>query len=101
MRTRTTRRAEDAHAPVERLEDRWLLSAALPNGTANAIAYDAGGKLWVAYYDSAEKNLKYALKNADGTWATLANNVIDEGTATAGSSPDVGQMVTMVIERGG
>src|SRR3712207_5589551 len=80
MRTRTEDPAGGAHALVERMEDRCLLSAALPNGTANAIAYDAGGKLWVAYYDVAEKNLKYALRNADGSWAQLASNVIDEGT---------------------
>src|SRR3954469_22071661 len=90
-----------ADARVERMEERRMLSAALPNGTANAMAYDAAGKLWVAYYDTAEHNLKYALKNADGSWAQLTDNVIDAGTAPAGYTPDVGQMVTMTIERGG
>jgi hypothetical protein len=101
MRTRKKRRIERACAPIERMEDRCLLSAALPNGTANAMAYDTAGKLWVAYYDTASHNLKYALRNADGTWAQLADNVIDAGTAPTGYSPDVGQMVTMTIERGG
>src|SRR4051794_34082225 len=101
MRTRKKRRIERACARIERMEDRVLLSAALPNGTANAMAYDAAGKLWVAYYDTAEHNLKYALKNADGTWAQLADNVIDAGVAPAGYTPDVGQMVSMTIERGG
>ena len=91
-------------ARVERVEERRLLSAVFADGTANAMAYDASGRLWVAYYDTAEKNLKYGLRNADGTWASLANAVIDEGTVPPDKDPalaDVGQMVTMVIERGG
>ena len=65
MRARKSRRDRGVGAPVERMEDRVLLSAVLANGTTNGMAYDASGRLWVAYYDSSEHNLKYALKNAD------------------------------------
>jgi hypothetical protein len=39
--------------------------------TAGAIALDAAGQLHLAYFDSASHALKYALRNADGTWNTI------------------------------
>jgi hypothetical protein len=87
------------------MEQRCLLSAALPNGTANAMAYDASGKLWMAYFDTADKDLKYAVRDTNGTWS--APQVIDEGLKgaanedTPASDAQVGEYVTMVIERGG
>src|SRR5690349_19583945 len=105
MRTRKSRRGARGCALVERMEERRLLSAALANGTANAMAYDASGKLWVAYYDTADKDLKYSVRDASGVWS--APQVIDEGLKgaanedTPAAEAQVGEYVTMVMERGG
>ena len=55
-----------------------------PNASSNAIAMDSGGKLYVAYYDTSAQNLKYAIRDADGTWSTTAGT-IDSGTAVGAS----------------
>src|SRR4051812_38517310 len=108
MGTRVCGRAKGARAnavAVERLEGRCLLSAALPGGTANAMAYDASGRLWVAYFDGADKDLKYTVRDTTGAWS--APQVIDEGLKgannedTPADAAQVGEYVSMVIERGG
>jgi hypothetical protein len=54
---------------LERLEERKLLSGALPHAGAAGLVYDAAGVLHVAYYDTVAQNLKYATREADGTWS--------------------------------
>src|SRR4051812_5811280 len=101
MRTRVKRRAVGACAPaVERMEDRRMLSAAPPDGTANAMAYDGSGRLWVAYCDAADKDLKYSVRDTTGAWS--APQVIDEGLKgannedTPAADAQVGEYVSMV-----
>ena len=38
------------------------------NATNAKIAYDPYGRLHLAYYDGTSTNLKYAMRNVDGTW---------------------------------
>ena len=67
---------------VERLEERALLTGALPNAGAAGMVYDAAGVLHVAYYDSVQHTLKYATRAGDGTWSPI---VTVDGSAYAGS----------------
>jgi hypothetical protein len=53
------------------------------------IAYDPYGRLHVAYYDGIAKNLKYAMRNADGTW----NNV-----TTVDASSFAGTQLSIAID---
>jgi hypothetical protein len=63
---------------LERLEERKLLSGALPNaGAGAAMAYDAGGVLHVAYYDAVAQNLKYATRGSNGAWSPTTT--VDSG----------------------
>jgi hypothetical protein len=41
------------------------------NGSSNGIAYDAAGRLHLAYYDEVAKNLKYAVRSAAGVWGGI------------------------------
>lgn len=93
------RRRRGVGSWVERLEGRQLLSVALPNGTSNAMAYDGSGRLFLAYYDSSTHSLKYSIRSTGGTWSTAG--VIDDGTTTTPTSPDVGQYVVMAVDGNG
>jgi hypothetical protein len=81
---------------VEHLENRRLLSGGytFDPASSNAIAMDSNGKLYVAYYDTSAKNLKYAIREANGTWSVSA------GTLDA-SSADVGLSVAMDLDSSG
>ena len=80
--------ARAARPVIEALESRTLLSAsALPAVADSALAYDAAGKLHVAYYDGADKSLKYAARLANGRWAD--GGVIDAGSADVGAMPSL------------
>lgn len=67
---------------VERLEDRTLLSAALAHAGAASVAYDSGGVLYAAYYDTGSMNLKFVTRAAYGTWSPA---VTLDGAAGAGT----------------
>ena len=83
--------ARAARPVIEALESRTLLSAsALPATADSALAYDAAGKLHMAYYDGADKSLKYATRLANGRWAD--GGVIDD------SSPNVGAMPSLALD---
>jgi hypothetical protein len=59
-------------------------------GAADAkVAYDPYGRLHVAYYDGVAKNLKYAMRNVDGSW----NNVV-----TIDASPAAGTQLSLAID---
>lgn len=45
-----------------------LNANAQSNGTWNDIKYDAAGRLHKAWYDPADKSLKYAVREVDGQW---------------------------------
>ena len=54
---------------LESLEARVLMSGNFPSAADNALAYDAGGNLHLAYYDASEHDLKYAVQTPDGAWS--------------------------------
>jgi len=56
----------DGRFDLARLEERVLLAATLVNAGATAAVYDAAGALHVAYYDTAERVLKYAAARLRG-----------------------------------
>lgn len=89
-------------AIVEHLETRQLLSGGytFDHASSNAMAMDSGGKLYVAYYDTSAKNLKYAIREANGAWSTTAGT-IDAGSAPSGFTPDVGLSVSMDLDSAG
>jgi hypothetical protein len=62
------------------------------NASSSAIAYDQAGNLYMAYYDEAAKNLKYAKRTAAGVWSSPS--VIDPGNQT-------GQFVSLAIDSAG
>src|SRR6185437_4203822 len=45
------------------------ISRALHRSPANSIAYDASGQLHMAYNDTAENDLKYAVRDVNGNWS--------------------------------
>jgi hypothetical protein len=47
------------------------LRPAAPVAGANDVAYDASGRLHVVWNDREEKNLKYAVRNANGKWSMV------------------------------
>jgi hypothetical protein len=100
MRTgrKTVRRGTrgDAGLVVERLEDRRLLSGGqtFGNGASNAMAMDASGKLYIAYYDKASQHLKYSIREASGAWSTH-QAVLDDG------SSEIGLEVSMALDSAG
>ena len=59
----------------------------------SSLAYDANGKLHMAYQDAATKSLKYATRLANGRW--VDGGVIDD------SSPNVGAMVSLALASDG
>ena len=86
--------ARAARPVIEALESRTLLSAsALPGAADSALAYDATGKLHMAYYDGADKSLKYATRLANGRWA--------DGGVIDASSPNVGAMPSLALDSAG
>jgi hypothetical protein len=48
-------------------------------GTGNDIAYDAGGRLHLVYYDRDAQNLKYAVRDTNGVWSTI-QTIDSDGT---------------------
>lgn len=59
------------------------------NATNAKIAYDPYGRLHMAYYDGTAKNLKYAMRNADGTWSAVT---------TIDASPQAGTQLSIAID---
>lgn len=59
------------------------------NATNAKIAYDPYGRLHLAYYDGTTQTLKYAMRNADGTW----NAVV-----TLDASPQAGTQLSIAID---
>ena len=57
------------------------------------VAYDGGGTLHLAFYDSAEHDLKYASRSPDGAWT--APVVVDAADG------NVGAELSLAIDRGG
>src|SRR4051812_32380819 len=71
------------------LEERKFLSASLPNAQAASIAYDSAGVLYVAYYDSASMNLKFAKRAANGNWSAIT---------TLDSAQGAGAQVSLALD---
>ena len=69
-----------------------MLSGTFPNAGAVAMAYDSAGTLHVAYYDTAERSLKYAERSAAGTWSA---------TVTVDAGPQVGSSLAIAIDSSG
>ncbi|MGE5610446.1 MAG: hypothetical protein ACM359_14435 [Bacillota bacterium] len=87
---------------IEPLEERQLLSDTMsstftpyPNGTDNDIAFDSQGNLHIAYYDTSTKELKYAIRHADGYW--FKEQTIDSGLA--GGEGDGGRQISIAIDK--
>lgn len=59
--------------PLERLD-----SLATTRGTDNDIAYDAAGRLHLAFFDRDTRSLKYAVQETSGAWTIP--QTIDDGT---------------------
>jgi hypothetical protein len=51
-------------------------------GLANGIAYDVSGTLYMAYFDDATQNLKFATRTAAGDWSTVqaVDGAVNVGT---------------------
>src|SRR5206468_9496885 len=62
------------------------------NGSSNGIAYDAAGRLHMAYYDEVTKSLKYAVRGMDGVWGSVT--VVDGGFMA-------GQFVSLALDSAG
>src|SRR6185437_8225707 len=77
---------------IETLENRQMLSGAFAHAGEVALAYDAAGDLHVAYYDTAERSLKYAEQNPAGTWSA---------TVTVDAGPQVGSSLAIAIDSAG
>jgi hypothetical protein len=69
-----------------------VVAAPGQNGLSNGIAYDAAGKLYMAYYDSVSNNLKYATRSAAGVWSSAT--VVDGGLFT-------GQYLSLTLDHSG
>lgn len=66
-----------------------------PNvGTFTAIGADTSGRVRIAYYDVDEKQLKFALEEADGTFST---HVVEAPTAGG----DVGRFTDLAVDTDG
>lgn len=78
----------------ETLEARQLLAAdfTLGVGRFSDSAYTSDGILCVVWYDPAEGNLKFSLRDTDGTWE--APSIIDD-------TADVGQYPSLAIDHNG
>jgi hypothetical protein len=63
-----------------------LNSVAQSRGAFNDIAYDAAGRLHMAFWDRDDKNLKYAVRDTNGVWSTV--QVVDDGYY-CGYNPDI------------
>jgi len=59
------------------------------NGSSNGIAYDASGRLYLAYYDEVAKNLKFAVRDAAGVWGSITT--VDSGLMA-------GQFVSLALD---
>jgi len=59
------------------------------NGSSNGIAYDAAGRLYLAYYDEVAKNLKFAVRDAAGVWGNVTT--VDSGLMA-------GQFVSLALD---
>jgi hypothetical protein len=62
------------------------------NGLANGIAYDASGTMYMAYFDDATDNLKFASRSAGGTWSAV--DVVDGGQ-------DMGMYLSVAVDSAG
>lgn len=62
--------------PLERLD-----SLATTRGTDNAIAYDSGSRLHLAFFDRDTRTLKYAVRETSGVWTIpqTIDNATDSG----------------------
>ncbi|MDB5355424.1 MAG: repeat-containing protein [Phycisphaerales bacterium] len=85
-------RALIPHPFVEPLENRRLLSGTFAHAGASAMAYDPAGTLHAAYYDTAARSLKYAQRDAAGTWSA---------TITLDPGPQVGSSLAIAIDSSG
>jgi hypothetical protein len=59
------------------------------NAVAAKIAYDPYGRLDLAWYDGTSKNLKFAQRNANGTW---------NGSLIIDSSPQAGAQLSIAVD---
>ena len=59
------------------------------NATAVKIAYDPYGRLDMAWYDGTSQSLKFAMRNADGTW---------NATVVVDSSSQAGSQLSLAID---
>jgi hypothetical protein len=80
-----------ANVAVQPLEPRRLLSA-FADAHYNDVAFDAAGRLHLAYFDAAAQNLKYALRDIDGSWSAAA---------TVDAAGDVGHHASLQIDPNG
>src|SRR5579884_365862 len=78
---------------LEPLERRQLLSGIPADAQQLQLAYDGGGTLHLAYYDSTEHDLKYASRSPAGVWS--ATVVVDH------SSTDAGGELSLAIDPSG
>jgi hypothetical protein len=62
------------------------------NGSMNAVAYDAVGKMYLAYFDEYAKHLKVATRDANGVWQ---NAVVVDPAFMAG------QFVSIALDAAG
>lgn len=74
-------------------DDQGLDSGDRGRYASMAIASD--GTVWVAYYDATNKALRYARRNADGSWQT--------GLAATGDGahPDAGEWASLALDASG
>jgi hypothetical protein len=61
-------------------------------GLANGIAYDASGTMYMAYFDDATQNLKFATRTAAGDWSTVQG--VDAGL-------NVGTYLSLALDSAG
>src|SRR5947209_7997768 len=85
-------RCKKERAMIEGVENRRMLSGTFAHAEELAMAYDSAGDLHVAYYDTAARNLKYAERDAAGTWSTVS---------TVDSGPQVGSSLAIAIDSSG
>src|SRR5947209_4872779 len=88
----THRQKNQLRCAIEKLERRQLLSAALANAAAVSMAFDSGGVLHAAYYDSVQHDLIYAQRDAAGAWS--AATTVDVG-------PSVGSQLSLALDGSG
>ena len=89
MRRTTKRNAKKNTTSVfETLEAKTLFAGELLGAGAVSMAFDSAGALHVAYYDSAATDLKYTVRNPDGTWTQ---------PTTVDAGPAVGSQLSLAL----